>query len=224
MHLSDERIQEMKDLLEKKSAKTITWDEASEAAYNLAGLVDIIFDQYLIDEKRKRKLKESPEGFPLNGDYTCSICGYGARTDDNWYDKWGIKCLTCQKAVDKKIIPGSITKYKHQWYSKYDLESRFNFNHHFIKKLIKNEVLKARIVPNESGRPHAYLFLIKDNKDFLPPKKLTESQGVSWKGEDGKTWFRSEPWYKFHEDALDVIKDYKISNYLQITNPSTNYD
>ena len=98
------------------------------------------------------------------------------------------------------------------------------FFEHEHQKLMKNDVLKARIVPNESGRPHAYLFLIKDNKDFLPPKKLTESQGVSWEDKDGKTWFRSEPWYKFHKDALAVIKDYKISNYLEITRPGTEDD
>lgn len=218
MKLSDERIQEIKNLLEEKGGREYTWEEASEAAYNMAGFAELIYDCWVEDQKRKKKLAESPRGFALDGvGYTCAICHQHTLDGGNWYDKWGIKCLTCQKAIDKKIIPGSCAKNEESWYSKYDLESRFNLDRHALKRFIKAGYLKPRVVPNESGRPHTYLFLLKDNKDTLPPKKLTESHLVK-ETKDGKDWYHSEPWYRFF-NPHEYLKGYKIMDYLQVTNP-----
>lgn len=218
--LSEKMIQEMKDLMEKRSGKEVTWEEATEGAHNLAGFAEIMFDLHVKDLRRKARLKEERKGFMLEGvGYTCGICKSGTREKDNWYDKWGIKCLTCQKAIDKRIIPGSCAKNDDKWYSKYDLESKFNFNHRTLKKFIKEGVLKARIVPGQSNRPHAYLFLIKDNKEFLPPKNLAESQMVKTVKEDGSEWFHSEPWYHFY-NPKERLKGYKILDYLVVTEPT----
>ncbi len=215
--LSNERIQEMKDLLEQKKGTEVTWGEASEAAHNLAGLAEIMFESWREDQWRKKKLKESPKGFILEGSgYSCFICGSHTSENENWYDKFGIKCMVCQKAIDKKIIPGSAAKNKESWYSKWDLESRFNINHHALRSFIKKGILKPRIVPGPSGKPHAYLFFIKDNKDTLPPKELTESRSVV-ETKDGKNWYHSEPWYRF-EDPYILLKDYKIMNHLRVVN------
>ena len=110
-------------------------------------------------------------------------------------------------------------KNKESWYSAYDLESRFNINRHGLKKFIKEGILKPRIVPNPSGKAHVQIFLIKDNVDTLPPKKLTESQLVK-ETKEGKDWYHSEPWYKF-ADPLVVLKDYKIINYLRVVANAT---
>ncbi len=215
MELSKERIQEFKDLMEKQKGSEVSWEEATEGAYNLMGFAKLLLDLSLKDMARQKKLEDSPKGFHLEGEgYSCSICGGSASNEESWYDKYGIKCITCQRAVDKKLIPATVAKNKDSWYSKYDLESRFNINHHWIKRLTKEGVLKPRIVQHESGRPHVYIFLLKDHKDFLPPKKLTKSQSVQ-ETIDGKTWIRSEPWYKF-VDPREVLKDYKIINYLEV--------
>ena len=216
MQPSEKHIQELKGLIEEKEGKVITWEEAADAARNLMGLAEICFDQWREDCRRKKKLEESPKGFELDGvGYTCAICGHGTQVGDNWYDKWGIKCKTCQRAIGKKIIPRSCAKRKNSWYSSCDLESCFGLNHHARKRFIKEGYLKARIVPSESGKPHAYLFLIKDNKDTLPPKKLTESKLVK-ETRDGKDWYRSEPWYRFG-DPYEHLKGYKILEYLTFT-------
>jgi len=213
--LTKERIQEMKDLLEKEHEREFTWEEASDAAYRLAGLVDICFDSWKEDCRRKKKLEESPKGFHLDGvGYTCLICGNSCSNEESWYDKWGIKCLVCQKAIDKNIIPISCAKFKDRWYSKYDLESRFNIKYHALKRLMKEGVLSPRIVLNSTGKPHTYLFLIKDHKDTLPPKKLTESKMIK-ETKDGKDWYHSEPWYRF-VDPHKHLKEYKIMDYLQV--------
>jgi hypothetical protein len=63
----------------------------------------------------------------------------------------------------------------------------------------------------------AQLFLIKDNKDTLPPKKMTESKMVK-ETKDGKDWYRSEPWYRF-VDPFEYLKGYKIMDHMRQTEP-----
>src|SRR5690606_5226293 len=106
-------------------------------------------------------------------------------------------------------------KSKDSWYSVYDLESRFNLKTKVRNQWIKDGLLKVRKIPGPSGRTHFQLFLIKDNKDFLPPKSLTASRSVREEREDG-TWFRVEPWYKFC-DPFEALKDYKIMDHMRYT-------
>lgn len=212
--LSDKSIQEFKDLLEKKTGKEVSWEEAAEAGRNLVGLYKILLDGHWEQEKWKKRLEKEPKGFALSGNgRNCAICGNSTREDTNWYDKWGIKCLICQKAIDKKQIPGSIAKSHDNRYSPYELEDRFGINKKAQKKWVDEGILKARIVPTESGRVHHYIFLIKDNKDFLPPKELTKPEAVAEEREDGK-WHHLEPWYRF-VNPHEHLKGYKIMDYLQ---------
>lgn len=218
MTLPNERIQELKALIEKDKGKEISWEEASRAASALEGLAKLALESAIEEQRRAKKLEESPKGFALEGaGYTCHICGIGTPQGGNWYDKWGIKCLTCQKAVYKKIIPGSIAKNEDSWYSKYDLESRFNINHHALKKFITKGILKPRIILDENGKPYTYIFLLKEHKDILPPKKLTKSRLVKEKIDD-KEYFHSEPWYKFG-DPHEVARGYKIMEYMRVIPP-----
>jgi hypothetical protein len=218
MQITDKQIKEFQEIHKKEYGEDISKEEAYESAHNLLGFVKTLYDIDLKDKQRQLKLKKHPKGFHIEGNgYSCFICGNSISNEETWYDKWGIKCLTCQKAIDKKVIPASIAKNKDSWYSKYDLESRFNINHHAIKSFIKEGILKPRIIRHDSNRPHVYLFLIKDNKDTLPPKKLTESQTVKEVKKDGEEWFHSEPWYRF-VDPFEHLKEYKIINYLKFNN------
>lgn len=94
-----------------------------------------------------------------------------------------------------------------------DMEMRFNLKPATVQKWVRNDILKARSITHENGSNHVMLFLIKDNKDFLPPKKLTESQSV-YEERDGHTWTHSEPWYRF-VNPFEHLKGYKIMNYLE---------
>lgn len=215
MQLSKERIQEFKGLLEKEKGEKVSWEEAQEGAYNLTRFVELMFDCWREDERRKKKLEEDPGGFHLEGvGYTCHICRDSISNEETWYDKWGIKCLVCQKAIDKKLIPASCAKNEDSWYSKYDLKSRFNIDHHALRRFMKDGILRSRIVPDSTGKPHTHLFLIKDNKNTLPPKKITESRLVK-ETKDGKDWYHSEPWYRF-VDPHEALRGYKIMDYLQV--------
>jgi hypothetical protein len=221
MHqLSTETIQEFKDILEKKARKEISWEEASEGAYRLAGLYDLLFKCAIEEERRQKRLEQFPKGFHLEGNgYTCAVCGRSVSNEETWYDKYGIKCLLCQKAIDRKTVPATAARLKESWYSKWELEDRFCINHHALNRFIKQGILKSRVVLTEAGKPHAQIFLIKDNKDTLPPKKLTESKLVK-ETRDEKEWFHSEPWFRFVDPRI-ALKGYKIIDHLRVVPPET---
>lgn len=215
MYPSEEKIKEFQEIYKKEHGIKISYKEAADGAHGLLRFVEIIYEAWLEDERRKKKLKESPKGFHLEGrGYTCFICSANISDQETWYDKYGIKCLICQKAIDRKIIPATAASNKEGWYSKYDLESRFNLDRHALKRFAKAGILKPRVVPSVAGRPHAEIFFIKDNKDTLPPKKLTESQQVK-ETIDGKDWYHSEPWYRF-VDPFEHLKGYKIMEHLRV--------
>jgi hypothetical protein len=212
MQNDNEHIQRMKDILEKEHGREFTWQEAAAASDNLTQFASVLLDIAMEEDRRKRKLKDSPKGFHLNGEgYTCFVCGYSASNEDSWYDKYGIKCMTCQRAIDRKEIPASIAKNRESWYSKCDLEHAFNIKPPVLRRWVEAGLLKPRHVTN-NGRVHLQLFLIKDNKDVLPPKDLVKDQALKV----GENSFRMEPWYRF-VDPWKHLKGYEIMNYMRET-------
>jgi hypothetical protein len=171
------------------------------------------------EEKKaqEEQLKENPEGFAVKRNSgSCPLCGqyeYG-QDIEYWYDKWGIKCLVCQKAIDRKEIPGSLIKLKDSWYSSWELQRRFNIKAPTISKWVRQGILKARTISRYGKGVQAHLFLTRDNEDFLPPKKFTESRGYSYP-KDGKTWHTTAEWYCY-ADLRKKVEKYKIMNYIKI--------
>ncbi|HMP28250.1 MAG TPA: hypothetical protein PKD85_01535 [Saprospiraceae bacterium] len=217
MNISDKQLEEFQKLMQKSYGKRLSNDEARDSAQRLLGLVKMSVNCEIQANQRKERLITEPEGFCVGGrGYTCPACSNHTSEGENWYDKWGLKCTTCQKALDKKIIPGSVFIKENSWYSEYDLQDRFNIKKPTQIKWIKDGLLKSRIIPNLDNRGiRARLYLLKDNKYFLPPKKITESKMVK-ETKDGKDWFHCEPWYKF-VDPFECLKGYGIMKYMQYT-------
>jgi hypothetical protein len=184
--------------------------------WNMEGMAKLL-EEFKEEEKaREEKLKVSPKGFILEGaGRNCAICGGSSGEEGSWYDEYGVKCLVCQKAIDDGEIPASLAKDEEGWYSEFDMRHSFNLKTSTLNKWVRDGIIKARTVSHYGKGVHAQLFLIEDNKDFLPPKKLVEYQSVQ-EVKDGKTWHRSEPWWKF-VDPKKHLKDYKIINHLRIT-------
>jgi len=205
-----QRIQELKTTLEKIHGREISSEEASNCLRSLKNLAQLLYDSWIEETKLKQKLERFPEGFLHNEDYPCRICGHQGR----WYDKWEFKCMVCQEAVNRKVIPASIAKDRDAWYSTCDLATCFNLKGKSLNSWIKKGILKERIITTDDKKVHLRLFLIKDNKGFLPPKKLVESRSITEK-RDGYIWFRSEPWYRF-VDPHEHLKGYKIMDYIKV--------
>ncbi|MFA6528058.1 MAG: hypothetical protein WCT46_00785, partial [Candidatus Gracilibacteria bacterium] len=172
MSLPEKAIKEFQEIYNKKNEKKMSFDEASEAAHNLEGLVRLLYDSALRDVRRNERLKKEPKGFHLDDGegYTCPICKYTMSYQETWYDKRGMKCIHCQKALDKHVIPVSVLKNDKSWYSMHDFSYYFGIKSQSIRKLVRLGELKSRIIygPNDSIR--AEIFLIKDNLDVLGGK------------------------------------------------------
>lgn len=192
--------------------------EFSDFKYSVEQMSKFVDEWKEKEKELAARLDASPNGFILEGiGRTCSICGNGSREDGSWYDKYGLKCLVCQKAIDVGEIPASLAKNKESWYSKYDLESAFNLTTPTLRKWVREGIIKSRIVTHYGTGVHTELFLLADNEGFLPPKRLVKSRLVTTK-KDGKTWHRSEEWYKF-VDPFKHLKGYKIMDHMRVIPP-----
>ncbi|RJQ32010.1 hypothetical protein C4572_01565 [Candidatus Parcubacteria bacterium] len=187
-----------------------------EEKWNLQQIAKFVDEWKEKDKVREEKLKANPKGFHLDGvGYRCAICHDSTKEGDNWYDEFGIKCLVCQKAIDDGEIPASLAKDEDSWYSKFELDHYFNLKGPVLRKWIKEGIIKPRVVSHYGKGVHVELFLLEDNKEFLPPKKLVESRSVKTR-KDGKDWFTTEKWYRF-VDPYEHLKGYKILDHLKFT-------
>jgi hypothetical protein len=186
--------------------------------WNMEGLKKLLEEFDAKKKRREEKLKENPKGFILDGKgYTCAICHHGTPEGDCWYDEYGIKCLVCQKAIDVGEIPASLAKDEDGWYTKYDIEKAFNVKGPALRSWIKKGIIKPRIVSHYGKGSWYELFMIEDNKDFLPPKKMVESQ-YGHTEENGKKERRLFPWYCF-VNPVKHLKGYKIMEHLRVLTP-----
>lgn len=203
-------INKLKGILEEQHNREFTMQEAKQAFWDLQNLARIQAEYMTEEFKRLKKLKEFPEGFQLEDTGVCSVCNKTAKGEDSWYDKNGVKCRNCQNAINTKIIPISIVKNPESWYSSMELNKFFNIQSTDLKKYIKQDFLKQRLIKNESDKIHLQLFLIEDNKNVLPPKKLLKSRSakVDHKGEE---YYTTEQWYEFvDEKVLMKLRKYRI--------------
>lgn len=209
MELKEKTVKEFQEIYKKKYGKEITYEEAAESARNLIGLFDVLLDIHFAELKLEEKLKDSPKGFSLmdGKTYSCGICHTSIKDEELWYDKWGKKCLACQDAVDKQKIPGKICYNDKYWYSTWELESYLKLKTPTVKKLVREGVLKARVVP----KSNFLVILIKENEGVLPSKELLKSVSTPLEGQ--KNTIRVTPWYEVY-DPEKVLKKFKIWPYL----------
>lgn len=170
MDISQKQIDDMKELY-RKEGKEISDTEANDAAYNLANFAELILDISMKQAKLKHRLKKEPDGFPVDGQYSCLICGYSINSENGWYDKLGPKCLICTEAVKDGVIPAFVCENHDSYYKTWHLKDKFGIKTPTAKKLVKDGKLKARIILTADGRPHEYIFLKKENPELIDPDR-----------------------------------------------------
>jgi hypothetical protein len=191
-------------------------DECSADDYSENSLLNICAEVIVQELQRVARLEKEPNGFHLPDlGYTCHICHGSASGENSWYDQYGIKCMRCQSAVDRKEIPATVANKKDSYYTTYELKDHFGLFGKTLKELIKKKIIKVRTLKGEKYRPEVNLFLIKDNKAFLPPKKMVEDKKGSMVV-DGQRYDTWTPWYAL-KNPLARLKKYKITEYLIIT-------
>ncbi|MGC4231484.1 MAG: hypothetical protein QM594_00600 [Niabella sp.] len=213
-----EALLKFKDHLEEEQGRSVSDREMDKISGFLDFMAKIVVDQTLEESSRKEKLAEYPDGYHFDKDgYSCIVCHRSASGENSWYDKNGLKCMCCQNAINKKIIPVSVIKNPDSYYTSTLLEISFNLKPQMIRMWIKQGLLKDRIIPGKDGKgKHLQLFLLSDNKGFLPPpKKLRVGGPVKETTPDGREEYVFYPWYYF-VDPKEHLKKYGISHYFRI--------
>ena len=175
MAISDENVQEFKEIYKEKNGKEISDAEAREAAENLAGFFNILWECSQREARLERRLKTDPDGFPVEGCFSCLVCGNGINEVTGWYHWGGPRCLICHKAIKDGVVPSFILKHRDSYYSMWKLKYSFDIKSQTAKKYIKEGKLHPRLILNENGTVHEYIFLKKENpalvERFNPARK-----------------------------------------------------
>lgn len=127
--------------------------------------VNSFIDEYFEKVATEKRLEKEPKGFHPDKDWQpCCLCDRSFASDEMWQDKNGLKCLTCQNAVKKRIIPISACKNRSSWFNEFDLQTKLEMDSKTIKRKLKSGDLKAREIMNLDGKTLLYrIFLEKEN-------------------------------------------------------------
>ena len=163
-NISSKSLAKFKKLCNEHGIKYDTDAEYREAANNLLGYFEVLMEMDKEEQARQRRLKDEPSGFALEGqDRSCPLCRRYYEGESLWYDKWGIKCLDCQEALRKKIVPGYVFKdHKNEKHIIDRLLADIADLHvQTVRKLIRRGDIKARKLPNGT-----YVILKRENPDI----------------------------------------------------------
>ncbi len=162
----DKLAEELKKTAKEKG-KEITDEEARDGANNLVGFFELMWECSKKDAIKKKRLEKEPEGFPVDGNYSCLVCGNSINETTGWYDWYGQTCLLCHKAVKDGIIPTFIFENRNSYFTMWGLDYSFKIKHMTAKKYIREGKLIPRTILNNEGKPYTYIFLKKENPGFV---------------------------------------------------------
>lgn len=209
MALSDERIQEFKDIHKKKYGEEISDSEARESGENLVRLFDLLWKFSQEESRREQRLKKEPDGFPLEGEYTCLICKNRTNGSNGIYNWGGPRCLICHKAIMESVIPFFVLKNYDSFYTVWQIKDKFGVKStQTVRKLIREGKLIPRTIMN-GDRPYEYIFLKKENPNLI------EKWNPVWKSHKRNRHKVSEVWgrkmkKKMKEEWENTKKKYKL--------------
>jgi hypothetical protein len=176
--LSDKLVQEYKEIFEKKYKQKLTDSEARDQAERLAGFFKIIYDQALIEHRRKLRLKKDKvRGFYLDateGPYTCAVCKENYPGNNIWWNTKGLRCRDCWRNIKDKVIP-SLTYDNDDkvWIKEWQLQTDYSLHPATRGKLRRQGILKGRDLKRPDGSIYCTVYLIEENEEFFKkyPKK-----------------------------------------------------
>ncbi len=164
MQISDKQVKEFQRIFKEDYGEDLSDQDAREAAGNLIGFFELLFEVWHRDQRRKQQLKESPNGFHLpEGEYyNCFICHETVSGETSWYNKHGITCLICKEALRKRVVPVSVMKKRDTWLAMWEVRDLLGVHVSTVKKMIRTGELKARIIKN-GEHEYFWVFLKKEN-------------------------------------------------------------
>lgn len=176
--LSDKAVQEFKDIFKKEYGQDLTDSEARDQAQRLTSFFEILYDQAVIEHRRKLRLKkEKVKGFyldPSEGPYTCAICRENYPGNDIWWNPKGLRCKDCWNNIQKKVIPSlDYDSDNKVWIKEWQLQSDYSLHPATRGKLRREGALHGRDLKRKDGAVYCTIYLLKENQEFLKkyPKK-----------------------------------------------------
>ncbi|MEO3404712.1 helix-turn-helix transcriptional regulator [Mucilaginibacter sp. CAU 1740] len=200
----------------KKHGTEINEEEADKVLDFIYKMAPIAIAQATREMKWQQKLEDHPNGFAIRGNkHACRLCGNGSNENERWYDRFGLKCMACQSAVNKGIVPGEVVSNHSLFYTEFNLDDYFGLKEKDLKDWIKKGLLKPRVIPRSDGKgKHYQVFLVNDHPGFLPPIAMMRIGGLVEYKENGKVFVRSSKWYE-HVNPFEYLKDYTIMKYMK---------
>jgi len=174
MSIPDKSLSKFKKIFEEMSGREWSDDEVRDSAERLTRFYSILFDIYKEEKLKEKKLEEFPNGYHLDdrdGQYHCNICYRYIEGKDTWYDKYGLKCMDCQRNIDNGVIPGEICKDDRLWFKNWQLKSDFGIHPQTAKKLVREGKLKVRELKDREDNTYFRVYLVSENKEFLETVK-----------------------------------------------------
>jgi hypothetical protein len=205
MKFKEETIEKVKKMMQTRD-EDITEEQAQEAAENLARYAELVYKIAERQTRLRQRLKKEPRGFPVEDTYSCLICHTTIGPENSWYDWYGQKCLNCQRAIDNGTIPGFICQNSNSYYSSWKIKDAYKTNITKVKKWVKEGRLTARLILNEQGGVHEYIFLKKEN-----PQLILEKWNPIRKSYDRKQKKLSQKWVR--EESEKMKKELKLGKY-----------
>lgn len=176
--LSDKAVQEFKNIFKKKYGQELTDAEARDQGQRLMNFVEIIYDQAVIEHRRKLRLKKDKvKGFFLDsteGPYTCAICRQNYPGNEIWWDPKGLRCKDCWSNIQKKVIPSlDYDSDDKVWIKEWQFHYDYGLHPATRNKLRREGLLKGRDLKKSDGSIYCTVYLISENEEFLRkyPKK-----------------------------------------------------
>ncbi len=167
MQLPEESIVEYKEIYKKEYGKELSDADAQDQARRLVGLFETLFKCAQEDSARERRLKKEPNGFQVDGQYSCLVCGNSINPETGWYHWGGPRCLLCHKAIMSGAVPSFILKHRNSYFSTWYLAGAFKVRTVTIRKMVREGKLKAREILSENGKVYEYIFLKKENPELV---------------------------------------------------------
>lgn len=96
------QVDGMRAILEKQHGREVSSEEIESALRSIKALAGVFYELYAEESKKEELLKLNPKGYHLKDGGTSLICGNYVEGEKTWYDKHGLKCIYCQKAINKK--------------------------------------------------------------------------------------------------------------------------
>lgn len=178
MILSDKTVKEFKDIFKKEYCRDLTDAEAKDQSQRLVSFFEIIYNQALIEYRRKLRLKkEKVKGFFLEsteGPYTCAICREYYPGNEIWWNPKGLRCRDCWNNIQKKVIPSlDYDSDNKVWIKEWQLQTDYSLHPATRSKLRRQGILIGRDLKRTNGIIYCTVYLISENEEFLRkyPKK-----------------------------------------------------